>query len=247
MDAIMHIARRHGLLVVEDAAQAVNSRYKGRWLGTIGDLGCFSFHETKNFSSGEGGALLVNDARLARRAEIIREKGTNRSQFLRGQVDKYTWVDVGSSYVPSDILAAHLLAQMEHMDEITYRRGWICQAYAKALQPLEQRGWLRLPRVPDICKENFHMFYLLVADMEERTELISHLKGQGITAAFHYVPLHTSPIGQAMGANEVALPRTEELSQRLVRLPLFFDLTDDDVCRIVKAVTEFFRMRHGAA
>ena len=194
MDEILGVATRHGLMVVEDAAQGVFASYKGRWLGTIGDVGCYSFHETKNFSCGEDGALLVNAERLAHRAEIIREKGTNRSQFLRGQVDKYTWVDVGSSYVPSDILAGHLLGQLECMERITERRKEIFTTYRERLAGLEERELIRLPFVPAHCVSNYHMFYLLVADVKERTALIAQLKELGIMAVFHYVPLHTSPI-----------------------------------------------------
>ena len=240
MDEILAIARRHSLQVVEDAAQGVNASYKGRWLGTIGDLGCYSFHETKNFSSGEGGALIVNSAEFEKRAEIIREKGTNRSQFLRGQVDKYSWVDVGSSYVPSDVLAAGLLAQLEWMDRITTQRGEISGWYSIMLAPLADRGLLRLPTVPDHCVNNFHMFYALAADLAERTALIEHLKRGGITATFHYVPLHTSAVGQSLGGRPGTLPVTEQLSERLFRLPMYFDLSQRDVFRISGEIGRFY-------
>ena len=197
MDEIMAIAKRHNLLVVEDAAQGVYAQYKGRWLGTIGHIGCYSFHETKNFSCGEGGALVVNDPAFEARAEILREKGTNRSQFLRGQVDKYTWVDIGSSYVPSDMLAAFLLGQLENMEKITLRRGEIFHRYATLLAPLASKGLIRAPIVPRHCATNHHMFYLLAAGLDERTSLIAHLREAGILAVFHYVPLHSSPFARS--------------------------------------------------
>ncbi len=241
MDTILDIARRHGLRVVEDAAQGVNASYRGRWLGTLGDLGCFSFHETKNFSSGEGGALLVNDAALERRAEIVREKGTNRSQFLRGQVDKYSWVDVGSSYVPSDLLAAFLLGQLEQMERITQRREAIYRRYEAQLAPLAQDGRLVLPTIPAECRSNYHMFYVLTADIEERTALIAHLGRAGIQAVFHYVPLHSSVVGARLGTASTHLPVTDRVSAGLVRLPMFYDLTDSEVDEVCEAVTGFFR------
>ncbi len=244
MDVIMDIADRHGLLVVEDAAQGVYARYKDRWLGTIGHLGCYSFHETKNFSCGEGGALVVNDSAMEGRAEILREKGTDRSQFMRGQVDKYTWVDVGSSYSPSDMLAAFLLGQIENMEKITRRRREIFDRYAAILAPLVQRGLIRLPVVPQCCTSNYHMFYLLTADIEERTALIAHLRAAGILAVFHYVPLHSSPFAQSLGVPQTQLPRTEELSARLLRLPMYFDLTDQQVEEVASLVLDFYRTRH---
>jgi dTDP-4-amino-4,6-dideoxygalactose transaminase len=244
MDAIMNIADRHGLLVVEDAAQGVFARYKGRWLGTIGHLGCYSFHETKNISCGEGGALVVNDPAMEQRAEILREKGTNRSQFMRGQVDKYTWMDVGSSYGPSDMLAAFLLGQIENGEKITRRRGEIFDRYATILAPLVERGLIRIPVVPPHCSTNYHMFYILTADIEERTALIAHLGAAGILAVFHYVPLHSSPFAQSLGVPQTHLPRTEELSARLLRLPMYYDLTDWDVEEVASAVLDFYRTRH---
>jgi dTDP-4-amino-4,6-dideoxygalactose transaminase len=240
MDAIMATAGRHGLRVVEDAAQGVFATYKRQWLGTIGDVGCYSFHETKNFSCGEGGALLVNRPGLEKRAEVLREKGTNRSQFLRGQIDKYTWVDIGSSYVPSDILAAFLLGQLEEMEVITARRRQIFEAYSKVLAPLEQQGRIRLPFIPDDRTTNYHMFYVIVTDIEERTALIEHLKQAGIQATFHYVPLHTSPVGRSLGGRDGTLPVTENIAARLLRLPLYFDMSDDDVAEVSGAVMGFF-------
>jgi dTDP-4-amino-4,6-dideoxygalactose transaminase len=245
MDAIMAIANRHGLLVVEDAAQGVFARYKDQWLGTIGHLGCYSFHETKNVSCGEGGALVINDPALEKRAEILREKGTNRSQFLRGQVDKYTWVDVGSSYVPSDMLAAYLVGQLEHADTITARRGEIFDHYATALAPLIERGLIRIPTVPQYCTPNYHMFYVLTADIAERTALIAHLRAAGILAVFHYVPLHTSPFARSLGIPPRDLPMTDDLSARLVRLPMYFDLTHRDVDAITSCMLDFYSTHHG--
>jgi len=240
MDTIMDIARRHRLLVVEDAAQGVFASYKGRWLGTIGDLGCYSFHETKNIACGEGGALLVGDVRLARRAEILREKGTNRSQFLRGQVDKYTWVDLGSSYVPSDILAAFLVGQLEAGERITAKRGELCAEYARQLAPLAERGLLRLPVVPEGCVANHHMFYVIAADATTRSALMDHLRAAGYMATFHYVPLHTSPMGEAQGWRAGSLPVTEDLSARLLRLPLFYDMTLADAAAVAAMVRGFY-------
>lgn len=240
MDEIMALARRHGLVVVEDAAQGVNSAYKDQWLGTIGDVGCFSFHETKNFSCGEGGALLVNRAQFEKRAEILREKGTNRSQFLRGQIDKYTWVDIGSSYVPSDILAAFLLGQLEGMTVITAKRRHIVETYNRLLQPLQDNGHIRLPVVPPDCSTNCHMFYVLAANAEERTALIEHLKQAAIQATFHYVPLHTSPVGRSLGGRDGMLPVTEDMAGRLLRLPLFYDMSDQDIVDVVKEIESYF-------
>jgi dTDP-4-amino-4,6-dideoxygalactose transaminase len=246
MDEIMAIARRHDLLVVEDAAQGVFAKYKDQWLGTIGHMGCYSFHETKNFSCGEGGALVINDPRLEKRAEILREKGTNRSQFLRGQVDKYTWVDIGSSYVPSDMLAAFLVGQLENMEKITARRGEIHDRYASLLAPLVERGLIRIPRVPQHCTTNYHMFYVLAADLDERTALIAHLRRAGILAVFHYVPLHSSPFARSLGVSQATLPVTDDASSRLLRLPMYYDLTDRDVTAVADAVLDFYRERDTA-
>ncbi|MBW0017778.1 MAG: dTDP-4-amino-4,6-dideoxygalactose transaminase [Mycobacterium sp.] len=244
MGAIMDIADRHGVFVVEDAAQGVFARYNDRWLGTIGHLGCYSFHETKNISCGEGGALVINDPAMEERAEILREKGTNRSQFLRGQTDKYTWVDVGSSYLPSDMLAAFLVGQIENMEKITRRRGEVFNRYAAMLAPLVELGLIRTPVVPRHCTPNYHMFYVLTADVDERTALITHLRKAGILAVFHYVPLHSSPFAQSLGISQTRLPRTEELSARLLRLPIYFDLTDNEVEEVANSVLEFYRARN---
>lgn len=224
MDVIMEIAQRHGLLVIEDAAQGIMSTYKGRPLGSIGHLGTYSFHETKNIISGEGGALLINDERFAGRAEIIREKGTNRSQFFRGQVDKYTWVDIGSSYLPGEVIAAFLRAQMEEADSITTRRLEIWHIYHNALEVLERDGRLRRPMIPGNCQHNAHMYYLLLRNLKDRTYFITHMKQQGVNCVFHYVPLHSSPFGQKFGRVHKKLKVTEDLSHRLVRLPVWVGL-----------------------
>jgi dTDP-4-amino-4,6-dideoxygalactose transaminase len=239
MDAIMAIADRHGLLVVEDAAQGVNATYKGRYLGTIGHMGCYSFHETKNFISGEGGALVINDERFQERAEVIREKGTNRSKFFRGEVDKYTWVDVGSSYLASELVAAFLYAQLEESETITRKRRRIFDFYFEQLQSLAADGTIRLPMAPGECVHNAHMFYILVKDLDTRTRLIAHLKEQNIYPVFHYVPLHLSPQGQSFGFSQGDLPVTEEYSDRLLRLPCFFELTEAEQLQIVMAIREF--------
>ena len=235
MDAIIDIARRHDLLVIEDAAQGVMASYRERPLGTLGELGAFSFHETKNIISGEGGALLVNDPRFIERAEIIREKGTNRSQFFRGQVDKYTWVDVGSSYLPSEILAAFLWAQMEEAQAVNERRLRMWQTYYDAFAPLEDSGVVRRPIVPTHCRHNAHMFYLLLRDLESRTALIERLKQKGILAVFHYVPLGDSPAGRKFGRQVGSMQVTRSVSERLVRLPLWIGL-EEHLPRIVEEV-----------
>ncbi len=224
MDTIMDIAQRHKLLVIEDAAQSIMSTYKGRPLGSIGHMGAYSFHETKNIISGEGGALLINDKRFIERAEIIWEKGTNRSQFFRGQVDKYTWVDIGSSYLPSEITAAFLWAQMEEAESITQHRLAIWQRYHNALAPLETAGVLRRPVVPDGCQQNGHMYYILLESLEKRTQLISKLKKQGVNSVFHYVPLHNSPAGRKYGRVNGEMTNTEAVTDRLLRLPLWVGL-----------------------
>ena len=240
MDAIMDIARRHGLLVVEDAAQGVMGTYKGRALGTIGDFGCYSFHETKNYSMGEGGALVINHEKYNERAEIIREKGTNRQRFLRGQVDKYTWEEYGSSYLPSDMNAAYLWAQLEVADKINDDRLSSWNAYYEAFLPLAERGLLELPTVPTECVHNAHMFYLKCRNLEERTEFISFLGERGVCAVFHYVPLHSSPAGLRYGrfAGEDVFTTSE--SNRLVRLPLYYGLSEDDRETVINAVREFY-------
>lgn len=239
MDTICAIAQRHDLVVIEDAAQGVMASYKGRQLGSIGQLAALSFHETKNLIAGEGGALLLNDARYVERAEIIREKGTNRSLFFRGQVDKYTWVDVGSSYLPGEIVAAFLAAQLEHADEITQRRMALWQRYHAAFAPLEARGRLRRPFVPAHCMHNAHMYYLLLADLDERTRFISTLKARDIHPVFHYIPLHSAPAGQRHARTHGTMAVTDATSDRLVRLPLW--LPDLDQEAVIAAVEEFFR------
>lgn len=240
MDEIMDMAEEHDLFVVEDAAQAVNARYKQRYLGTVGNMGCYSFHETKNYVCGEGGALMINsdDKRLHDRAEILREKGTNRSQFYRGEVDKYTWVDIGSSYLPSDILAAFLLAQLEKMDEIQHLRMKIHNAYYKTLKPFQDTGLLRLPIIPDYAQHNAHLFYILFKDMETRDLVMRRLKAQGILAVFHYIPLHSSPMGRRLGYGPGLLPITEDMSGRLLRLPLYAGMTDEELNYILKTLIE---------
>jgi dTDP-4-amino-4,6-dideoxygalactose transaminase len=227
MDSIMGIAAEHGLCVIEDAAQGIESSYKGQPLGSIGDLATLSFHETKNIISGEGGALLINDPDLAERAEIIREKGTNRSLFFRGQVDKYTWVDFGSSYLPSELIAAFLWAQMEEARSITERRLGIWRTYHTAFKDLEKKGRARRPIIPADCKHNAHMYYLLLPDLKTRTTFIQKLAEQGIGAVFHYVPLHSSPMGREVGLTRGDLCNTEDLSDRLVRLPLWLGIEDE--------------------
>ena len=240
MDAIMDIARRHGLLVVEDAAQGVMSTYKGRALGTIGDLGCFSFHETKNYSMGEGGALLINDPRYNERAEILREKGTNRSKFYRGQVAKYNWVDIGDSYLPSELNAAYLWPQLLKADEINNDRLTSWQAYHDAFASLAFEGLLALPTVPEGCVHNAHMFYLKCRSLDERTALIAYLKEHGVQAVFHYVPLHSAPAGLKYGRFAGEDVYTTAESDKLVRLPLYFGLTAEDRRTVIDAVLAFF-------
>jgi dTDP-4-amino-4,6-dideoxygalactose transaminase len=243
MDAIVRIGREHGLSVIEDAAQGVYATYKGAYLGTLGDFGTYSFHESKNFVCGEGGALLINRPGFEERAEIIREKGTDRARFFRGQVDKYTWVDVGSSYVPADVLAAILLAQLNGLERITAERKRVFDAYRAALQPLAAQGLMTLPIVPGECRTNYHMFYVVLNDLATRTALISHLKQAGILSTFHYVPLHTSPVGRELGYEAGMLPVTEHVSDRLLRLPLFAGLTDGEVQDVIEHVLAFFARR----
>jgi dTDP-4-amino-4,6-dideoxygalactose transaminase len=237
MDTIMEIAGRHQLIVIEDAAQGIMSTYKGRPLGTIGHMGAYSFHETKNIIAGEGGALLVNDPQLAERAEIIREKGTNRSQFFRGQVDKYTWVDIGSSYLPGEVIAAFLWAQMEDAASITARRLALWDQYHAALAPLEAEGRLRRPLLPPGCAHNAHMYYILLDSLEQRTQVIADMKRQGISCVFHYVPLHSAPYGLKHSRHHGAMQHTDQLSERLLRLPLWIGLEDEQE-RVVRALRE---------
>jgi dTDP-4-amino-4,6-dideoxygalactose transaminase len=236
MDAIMGIAKRHNLLVIEDAAQGIMSTYKERPLGSIGHLGAYSFHETKNIIAGEGGALLVNDARFAERAETIREKGTNRSQFFRGQVDKYTWVDVGSSYLTGEVTAAFLWAQMGEAEGITEKRLVIWKQYHNVLAPLEDAGSLRRPVVPDGCRHNAHMYYILLESLEKRIELTERLKKQGVNTVFHYVPLHSSPAGMQYCRVFGTMVNTESVSGRLLRLPLWVGLGELDIEQIAGAI-----------
>lgn len=243
MDTIMDIAHRHNLLVVEDAAQGVMSTYKGRPLGTIGDFGCYSFHETKNYSMGEGGALLIADSAYNEQAEIIREKGTNRQRFLRGQVDKYTWEEYGSSYLPSDMNAAYLWAELEQADRINDNRRATWDAYYEGLSPLAQEGKLVLPTVPQDCVHNSHMFYVKCADLAERTELISYLGAHDILAVFHYVPLHSSPAGERYGRFDGDDVVTTAHSNRLVRLPMYYGISSEDVATVIAAIKEFYATR----
>ncbi|MBO4904428.1 MAG: dTDP-4-amino-4,6-dideoxygalactose transaminase [Lachnospiraceae bacterium] len=240
MDKIMDIARRHGLIVVEDAAQAITSTYKGRNLGTIGDFGCFSFHETKNFSMGEGGAIAVNDVEYALQAEIIREKGTNRSQFFRGQVAKYNWVDYGSSYLPSDLNAAYLWGQLQHAQEMQDDRMASWNRYYEAFKPLEDKGWVELPIIPENCTHNAHMFYLKCKDIQTRTAYIRHMKDNDILCVFHYVPLHSAPAGLKFGRFDGADEYTTSESDRLVRLPLYYKLSAGDQNKVIEKTLEFF-------
>lgn len=239
MDTIMHVAREHGLKVVEDAAQGVMSTYKGRALGSIGDLGAFSFHETKNVISGEGGALLVNNSKLALRAEIIREKGTDRSRFFRGEIDKYTWQEIGSSFLPGELIAAFLWAQLEEAKSITDRRLDIWNYYHEALAPLEAKGLLRRPLVPDSCEHNAHMYYVLLAPEIDRQAVLNELKRNEIFAVFHYVPLHSSPAGLRYGRVYGSMDVTNTVSECLLRLPLWIGLTSEQQDRIVDVLTRF--------
>jgi dTDP-4-amino-4,6-dideoxygalactose transaminase len=241
MDAIMAIAEKHHLLVIEDAAQGVQSEYKGKPAGSIGELGCLSFHETKNIIAGEGGALLINDGRFVERAEVIREKGTNRSKFFRGEVDKYTWVDVGSSYLPGEIVAAFLWAQMEDARGITDRRLAIWDMYNVGLGELEREGLLRLPIIPDECRHNAHMFYVLFGDLGLRMRAIEFLRRHGITAVFHYVPLHSSPAGVRFGRAHGDMTVTNDTSDRLLRLPLYYDMSEADTQRVIETLISFCR------
>ena len=237
MDTIMEIAQRYGLWVIEDAAQAVMANYKGSALGSIGHLGAYSFHETKNIISGEGGALLVNDPALAKRAEVIREKGTNRSQFIRGEVDKYTWVDIGSSYLPGELIAAFLWAQMEEAEQITERRLAIWDDYNRAFTSLEKGGRLRRPVITLDCKQNAHMYYLLLRSLGERSDFIASLKDQHISSVFHYIPLHSAPFGQNVGRIHGSMENTDRVADTLVRLPLWVGIEDEQQL-VIEIVTK---------
>ena len=243
MDTIMDIARRHNLLVVEDAAQAVMATYKGKALGTIGDFGCFSFHETKNYSMGEGGAIAINNPAYIDRAEIIREKGTNRSQFLQGHVDKYTWVDLGSSFLPSDLNAAFLYGQLEQADEINADRLRSWQLYYELLEPLAEQGKIQLPFVPQGCDHNAHIFYIKIKDLKERMALSAFLKERKIVAIFHYIPLHSAPAGLRFGRFYGGDHYTTSESNRLLRLPMYYGLSEDDVRYIADSIKAFYEAR----
>ncbi|WP_292985046.1 dTDP-4-amino-4,6-dideoxygalactose transaminase [Pantoea sp.] len=241
MDTIMALAARHNLFVIEDAAQGVMSRYKGRALGTIGHIGCFSFHETKNYTAGgEGGATLINDAGLVERAEIVREKGTNRSQFFRGQVDKYTWRDMGSSYLMADLQAAYLWAQLEAAERINQQRLHIWQRYYEALQPLAAQGRISLPVIPASCEHNAHMFYIKLRDQDDRQALINWMKEAEILTVFHYIPLHSSPAGERFSQFVGDDRYTTQESERLLRLPLFYNLSDNNQSTVISSLLSFF-------
>lgn len=239
MDTILDIAGRYGISVVEDNAHGIFAKYKGKYLGTFGTFATQSFHETKNFNCGEGGALLINDPQSIERAEIIREKGTNRSRFYRGQVDKYTWVDIGSSYLPSDMLAAYLYAQLEAREQIQNKRQQIWEYYNEHLQEWAEENGIRLPIVPEYCDQAYHMFYLLMPSLSVRQALIAHMKERDIITPFHYLPLHLSDVGRKFDGKPGDCPVTEDVSDRLVRLPLYNDLTEADLVRIVGAIKEF--------
>ncbi len=240
MNSICETAKRHGLAVIEDAAQSVMSTYHGKALGTIGDFGCYSFHETKNYSMGEGGALLINDPRFNEKAEILREKGTNRSQFYRGEVDKYTWIDFGDSYLPSDLNAAYLWAQLEKADEINSSRLAAWDAYYNSLLPLQEAGFIELPVVPDGCMHNAHMFFIKTKDTDERSRLIAFLRAREIQSVFHYVPLHSAPAGLKYGRFSGKDVYTTKESERLLRLPMHYKLTADDAVTVSAAVKDFY-------
>ena len=241
MNAIMKIAKKHNLFVVEDAAQGVMSSYKGKALGTIGDFGCYSFHETKNYSMGEGGAIVINNPQYIERAEIIREKGTNRSQFWRGQVDKYTWIEYGSSFLPSELNAAYLWGQLEIADEINNDRLTSWNEYYQNLTELEKKGCIELPVIPSDCVHNAHMFYIKVKDIEERTRLIEFLKHKDVGAVFHYVPLHSAPAGEKYGIFAGQDLYTTKESERLLRLPMYYGLSKIDIANIVIEIQNFYK------
>ena len=242
MDKIMELAKKYNLYVIEDAAQGIMASYKGQALGAIGDFGCFSFHETKNLSMGEGGALLIKDPKYIEQAEIIREKGTNRAKFYRGQIDKYTWINYGSSYLPSDMNAAYLWAQLEMAQEITDVRLARWEQYKEALQPLADRGILELPVIPEGCVHNGHMFYAKAKDLAERTELLDFLKKEGVYSVFHYIPLHNAPAGKKFGVFHGEDKYTTKESERLFRLPMYYTLTEADVDYVVQKVKEFYHV-----
>lgn len=240
MDTITDIAKRHNLFVVEDAAQGVMSTYKGKALGTIGDFGCYSFHETKNYSMGEGGVILIKDDKYIEKAEITREKGTNRSQFFRGQIDKYTWVDYGSSYLPSELNAAYLYAQLKNADKINENRLNSWNLYYDLLKPLADEGFIELPHIPEGCEHNAHMFYIKAKDLEERTKLIKFMKDNEISLAFHYIPLHSAPAGLKFGRFHGEDVYTTKESDRLVRLPMYYGLSTEEIQYVVKYIKKFY-------
>ena len=240
MDTIMDIANRHGIKVIEDAAQGVMATYKGRALGSIGDFGCYSFHETKNYSMGEGGAILIRDEDMVKVAEIIREKGTDRKNFLRGQVDKYTWVSRGSSFLPSDINAAYLWSQLEEAEKINEDRLASWHRYREGLAPLEDAGLIEFQHIPEECKHNAHMFYIKVKDIEERSALIEHLKKNDISAVFHYVPLHSAEAGMKYGVFHGEDRYTTKESERLLRLPMYYGLSEEDASRVINCIKDFY-------
>lgn len=243
MDKIMEVAKKYNLYVIEDAAQGVMSEYKGKALGTIGDIGCYSFHETKNYSMGEGGAIILREKDKLELAEIMREKGTNRSKFFRGQIDKYTWVEAGSSYLPSELNAAYLWAQLLKADEINDNRMATWNRYYEELKELKDEGYIELPVVPSECKHNAHMFYIKAKNLEERTALISYLKENGIMAVFHYIPLHSAPAGKRYGEFIGEDKYTTAESERLARLPLYYGISYDDVTKVIQVVKRFYKGR----
>ena len=236
MDEIQKIADENNLIIVEDAAQGVNAKYKNKYLGTIGSIGCYSFHETKNYQCGEGGAILINDPEYIERAEIIREKGTNRSKFFRGEIDKYTWIDIGSSYVGSDLLAAYLWAQFQELNAIQKKREEIFNFYYNNLKDLEYQGKLKLPTIPEYASPNYHLFYIICESEKKRNWLLKHLKIKGINAIFHYIPLHNSPMGKKLGYKDGDLPLTEDLSRRLIRLPFHLYLYKKELKYIINTL-----------
>ena len=240
MDTIMDIAKRHNLMVVEDAAQAVMSTYKGKALGTIGDFGCYSFHETKNYSMGEGGAVVINNPSYNEKAEILREKGTNRAKFFRGQVDKYTWVDFGDSYLPSELNAAYLWAQLLKADKINENRLATWSSYYEAFKPLAEKQLIELPTIPKDCEHNAHMFYIKLTNLEQRTDFIQKMREKGIGCVFHYIPLHSAPAGEKFGRFDKGDIYTTKESERLVRLPMYYGLTDEDREKVIESVLSYF-------
>lgn len=241
MDALLALGKKYNIAIIEDAAQAVGSTYKGKPCGTIGDMGCYSFHETKNYAMGEGGALIVKDPETFKRAEILREKGTDRSQFIRGEIDKYTWQSIGSSFLPSDVLAAMLYGQMERFEEIMDKRMSVWNRYHEAFADLEKAGKVIRPFIPDYTTHNAHMYYLILPTRKIRDTMITTLREEGVQSVFHYIPLHTSPMGQGFGYREGSLPVTEEYAGRLIRLPMWADLTDENVNYVIDKVTKYIQ------